>query len=280
MSYIELINNFWQRQQEENFTPVEGMLYFLLLDTCNGLNWKNPFRLGNDRAAAVLDISQKTLIAAREKLAAGGLIEYSPGNGRRILTAYLIKGCPKGCNISNLFEGKDPEKGPQKGARKGPEKVVKIPHYKRQDKTRQENEQASSSPDPSGVFNNSSFIDNCGSDKKGPNLSANGDGGTTPQPEPKSPGNAKIGKNNGSAAPDLQAVINYALQIGRSEAAARDFYAVSSGRNWKDGSGQPIRSWQALLSRWQEPTAPAGIEPTRTKADKPAPRPDCDFITL
>lgn len=77
-------------------------------------------------------------------------------------------------------------------------------------------------------------------------------GGIITPSEPIKPVAGKFGENN-SGVPSLQEVIAYAKQIGRDEATGRDFYEVSSARNWKDSKGQPISSWRNLLAKWQQP---------------------------
>lgn len=39
MTYIELINNFWELDEDWQFTCCETRLYFYLLKTANRLGW-------------------------------------------------------------------------------------------------------------------------------------------------------------------------------------------------------------------------------------------------
>ncbi|MDO7877324.1 hypothetical protein Q5H93_21445 [Hymenobacter sp. ASUV-10] len=89
MDYIKLLNRFWQRHREASFTPAETALYFALLAICNGLRWKNPFQHSNQLLYVSLNITEKTLIAARTKLQSAGLLTYQPGHKRYPTTYWL-----------------------------------------------------------------------------------------------------------------------------------------------------------------------------------------------
>ena len=54
MNYIELINNFWKKDMEFNFSDRETSLYFCLLNVSNSISWKNPFGLSNAMTTAKL----------------------------------------------------------------------------------------------------------------------------------------------------------------------------------------------------------------------------------
>ncbi|MBV5348821.1 hypothetical protein JZU61_04210 [bacterium] len=123
MNYIELINDFWKHHAEEQFSPVEGMMYFHLLDVSNRLGWKNPFKQANQRIASVLGVTEKTIQAARKHLESSGLIQYKHGDGRRYVSTYTLLSL----EISDSLKGEEtlPEKVekndpliPEKGTRK------------------------------------------------------------------------------------------------------------------------------------------------------------------
>lgn len=90
MNYIELINDFWQLHAEEQFSPVEGMMYFHLLDVSNRLGWKNPFKQSNQRIASVLGVTEKTIQTARKHLEEALLIQYKHGDGRKYVSTYTL----------------------------------------------------------------------------------------------------------------------------------------------------------------------------------------------
>lgn len=133
MNYIELINDFWRLHTEEQFSPVEGMMYLHLLDVSNRLGWKNPFKQANARIASVLGVTEKTIVTARRHLEEAGLIHYQHGQGRRYVSTYtLLKASKNGAEIgAEIVEKKDPfyEVPPIKGINKDSDKVEKNDHY-------------------------------------------------------------------------------------------------------------------------------------------------------
>jgi hypothetical protein len=70
-------------------------LYFKLLDTCNSLEWKNPFAQSNDCLSGELGISKRKLIQLKNSLKQHGLIDFQSGKVKRELTKYSISGCAK-----------------------------------------------------------------------------------------------------------------------------------------------------------------------------------------
>ncbi len=90
MSYIDLINAFWDKQEEANFTPTEISLYFFLLRISNGLGWKNPFGSSDPKLMAALGVGRTALTTAKNTLKQFGLIDYRAGRGRRQTTQYLL----------------------------------------------------------------------------------------------------------------------------------------------------------------------------------------------
>jgi len=89
MDYIKLMNRFWKLHSERRFTTAETALYFQLLDISNGLVWKNPFQQSNERLYSSLQIAEKTLMAARSRLQAVGLLSFKPGH-KRYPTVYEL----------------------------------------------------------------------------------------------------------------------------------------------------------------------------------------------
>lgn len=90
MNYLTLINQFWTLRREVPFSSGEADLYFYLLNVSNGLHWKNPFQQANLLICATLGVSEKTLIAARNRLKQYGLIDFTPGVKRTPSTYKLL----------------------------------------------------------------------------------------------------------------------------------------------------------------------------------------------
>ncbi len=92
MNYIELINRFWDVNEEYSFRPTTVALYFYLLKINNGCSWKESFKHNNKKIEATLDISYKSLCGARNQLKQADLIEFKTQNGISNVTYSLAFG--------------------------------------------------------------------------------------------------------------------------------------------------------------------------------------------
>lgn len=81
MNYIEQINLLHRIRRKDSLEPIAVALHVILLDICNSDDWENPFSLKNDRIISDLNVSFKTLAAARNKLKQSGLIKFQTKNG-------------------------------------------------------------------------------------------------------------------------------------------------------------------------------------------------------
>ena len=97
MTYIDLINQFWRKNREHSLSASELHLYFKLLDTCNGIGWKNPFTHANNFICGELNISVRQLSRIRSRLKKVGLIDYKLGVHKKSMTEYNILGI----NVNN-----------------------------------------------------------------------------------------------------------------------------------------------------------------------------------
>lgn len=157
MTYIELINEFWEMDATHHFTANETRLYFYLLDSCNKLRWKNPFYHSNEYLIVATGIAKASFRLARNKLIESGLIDCRTGNGRKNNTLYYIKGIEnntlstedteKGVGIDTFSNKKGTEidtllgKGTKKGSRKGTGKGIEIdPQHKTKTKDKDNRE--------------------------------------------------------------------------------------------------------------------------------------------
>lgn len=104
MTYIELINNFWNVRRIRPMTSYEADLYFYLLKECNSRNWTNPFELPTRDVEYALSISRKTICDLRNKLQQKGLISFKEGNKRGGSAIYTIVYVTCG-NISGNING-------------------------------------------------------------------------------------------------------------------------------------------------------------------------------
>ncbi len=94
-SYIDLINNFWQKDNEHNFSTNEVALYFYILKSANAARWKNPIGLSNAMAMAKFRIGKTAFDTAKRNLKNAGLIDFNAGSGRGNVCQYTIMGIEK-----------------------------------------------------------------------------------------------------------------------------------------------------------------------------------------
>jgi hypothetical protein len=93
MTYLDLINQFWQKDLEYSFSSTEVDVYFRLLDHCNKLGWKSPFNLSVEKLMAQMGLhTKKPLDTARKRLRDTGLLNFENGNGRGCTNKYVLTG--------------------------------------------------------------------------------------------------------------------------------------------------------------------------------------------
>lgn len=95
MNYIELINKFWQCNNERPIGCNATALYFYLLNLCNSLGWKDTFRHSDRYISLQLGISINTVRAAKNSLKQLNLVDFkAPQKASRGLdgvTVYSFK---------------------------------------------------------------------------------------------------------------------------------------------------------------------------------------------
>ena len=92
MTYIELINNFWELDEDWQFTCCETRLYFYLLKIANRLGWEDNWTRSDTKVSSDVGVSVKVFKSARNRLVQAGLIEFkSGGNGQRDKTRYIVR---------------------------------------------------------------------------------------------------------------------------------------------------------------------------------------------
>lgn len=114
MSYIDFINNFWQKDLEATFSHLEVHLFFKLLEINNKLGWKNDFKYPNARLEGDLGTRPKNLIQARQRLIDFGIISYKKGTTRDA-GIYRILSNERVTKESNEDSNQESNKGNNKG---------------------------------------------------------------------------------------------------------------------------------------------------------------------
>jgi len=90
MNYLELINNFWIKDIEYNFSDRETALYFYMLNVCNSIHWRNPFGLSNAIVTARFTWGRTSFERSRNRLQSAGLIDFQKGDGRGKISRYTL----------------------------------------------------------------------------------------------------------------------------------------------------------------------------------------------
>jgi hypothetical protein len=106
MNYIAILNNFWQLREQGILDRNAGDLYLYLVHKSNSLGWKNPFNHKNELICGFLGISEKTLIANRNRLKQDGLISFVSGK-KGVNTEYFITPVMGGSNYSENYREND-----------------------------------------------------------------------------------------------------------------------------------------------------------------------------
>ncbi|UFH52523.1 hypothetical protein [Spirosoma sp. KNUC1025] len=79
LSYIELVNRFWQVDEQYNFSGNETRLYFYLLKVANALGWPDEFDYADSKLSGNLGQRVNTLKPCRDRLIQAGLLDFVPG---------------------------------------------------------------------------------------------------------------------------------------------------------------------------------------------------------
>lgn len=91
MTYIDLINKFWDLDEDWEFTCCETRLYFYLLKTANRLGWVDSWTRSDTKVSSDVGVSVNSMKSARNRLVQAGLITFkSGGKGQRDKTRYQI----------------------------------------------------------------------------------------------------------------------------------------------------------------------------------------------
>ena len=91
MTYIELLNSFWDSTRFNPCSSNETTMYFFLLHQCNIRRWINPFEFKTRDLELMLGFTRATISAIRNKLKQRGLIDFGKGVGSG-KAVYLICG--------------------------------------------------------------------------------------------------------------------------------------------------------------------------------------------
>lgn len=286
MNYLELLNTFWRlvRAGELELKPAAALLYMALLAESNHKGWPAPLFVGTATLMHLTSMGENTLLRARKELAAAGLIEYAPGDGRGNATAYTLKaakfatfyerGTGKAAKLEPFAEERPPKRSPKKAA-------------KFEDQYKQVNKSFVSTSDrQEKPLNFDTFTgdpaerENPGKEKEtaagaapaaspgnGAIWGDNAPGGGIPQATGENAPVPIFRKNNSSqgAGPTLAQVEAEQRAKGYQLEAAR-FYSHFAP-DWKTANGEPVRSWRKLYA-WCEVNGLFDTAPTQEQGQR------------
>ena len=107
MTYIELINEFWQLNAIKPFGVTDTAVYLYLLQQCNIQRWQNPFEVSTKIMECTLGISRKAIIESRNRLKRRGLIDFTEGS-RYASPIYILTALSESDGPTH-YAGCDPE---------------------------------------------------------------------------------------------------------------------------------------------------------------------------
>ncbi len=109
MNYIKQLNAFYDFLQANYITSSSQLVYRILLDINNSCNWVKTFQRTNQSIMALTQISEKTLISAKNELKQLGLIDYTKG----------VKNKPSSYKIHCLYSSESGSNGEVMGKLSG-----------------------------------------------------------------------------------------------------------------------------------------------------------------
>ena len=220
MTYIELINRFWELDEGWQFSCCETRLYFYLLKIANRLGWEDNWTRSDTKVSSDVGVSVKVFKSARNRLVQAGLIECKQGNGRGNKSTYSIKGVQKG--MQNIPPLGHPLGTPFQESSPIPPKE----EYKTETKTKKE-------PPKGGKKESSS-------------------GELFPPSKPEKP--KRVAKE--FIAPTLDEVIQHFIKQNAPERLddwqeqAEIFFNHFDSIGWKNANGVKIERWDSKANLW------------------------------
>ena len=110
MTYIDYMNQFWRVALDQPITASEVALYAFLVNMCNTRYWNMPVPCSTVYICEKLRMSKQTVMTARSRLAEKGLIKFSEGKSRYIVSEYSLLELTANLTHDWTLNNKDKEK--------------------------------------------------------------------------------------------------------------------------------------------------------------------------
>lgn len=240
MTYIELLNRFWDFYRVKKFSDIDTAIYFYLLNECNIRRWLNPFELQTRNLEVSLQITRKTIGEARNRLKQRGVIDFIEANGRGP-TTYLIDGADVTNELLNDLFCVSPKK--HEVNTNGNTKVTQGKH------------KGNTTPDSTLYneeirYNKTKDIDGHKSPGAGKSLFEEEENKTKRRKKPPRP------KPPDPPPPTIEEIRAYFLaqnadvRLADWEREAEIFYNHFSSLGWKTSAGAKIARWDSRANLW------------------------------
>lgn len=92
MSYLDLLNRFYDLLQRSQVSNNAQLLYYTLLQIDNKCSWSDWFSRTNISLCGMMGISENAMKRSRAELKQMGLIDFKPSKRRGESTQYHICG--------------------------------------------------------------------------------------------------------------------------------------------------------------------------------------------
>lgn len=243
MTYIDLINRFWDSYRLKKFSDIDTVIYFFLLNECNIRRWLNPFELQTRNLEISLSISRKTIGEARNRLRQRGMIDFIEAQGRGATIYLIVDAAMTNKELNSRFcVSHTKHKGNTNGNTKVTQTVTQGLHkgnttaiytLLNEDIRLKTKDNTPIPPDKPG-----DGVLDLGLDEPKKKKSKS----RTPQESPP--------------APTLEDVKAYFLSQGADtrlddwETEAEIFFNNFNATNWVDASGRKIARWDSRANRW------------------------------
>lgn len=114
MTYIDMINAFWNWRKFNVIPHSTADLFYCILDFANSTRWQDKITIPNSRIMGKIDISEKSLFTSRSLLIEFGLINYESGKKGQAGTYQINLTTLQ--SFSNKFSNEDSNDGNNSGA--------------------------------------------------------------------------------------------------------------------------------------------------------------------
>ena len=116
VSYLSIINSFWDSATTNPLSTGQVSLYFALLHVCNRSNWTEWFQAPNQVLSVLTGLSRSGILKARNELKQKGLIDFKERGTRATLYKLIIANSKQESKQAEKTIANSTQDSKQKGA--------------------------------------------------------------------------------------------------------------------------------------------------------------------